>query len=146
MSVPSIRIFQPDRKGKCFEDEQSQAVGLLAGGAGRAPEAKAAQIAAAFDELGQQLRAQQLEGTAITKEAGFVDGHSIGNGAFEERVLSDLQVLDKLLQVGHALIAQQLCEAGLEEVIARRIEHVLREAENKLAKVAVIDAGGGLHD
>ncbi len=54
--------------------------------------------------------------------------------------LLQLEVLHKLFQVRHALVAQQLGEAGLEEVVARRVEHVLREAEDELAKIAVVDA------
>ena len=51
-------------------------------------------------------------------------------------------MLHQLFQVSHALVAQQLGEARLEEVVARRVKHVLREAEDELAKIAVVDAGG----
>jgi hypothetical protein len=51
------------------------------------------------------------------------------------------QVLHQFFQVRHALVAQQLGEARVEEIVARGVEHVLREAEDQLAKIAVVDAG-----
>jgi hypothetical protein len=55
-------------------------------------------------------------------------------------------MVDKLIQLGHAVVAQELCQASLEEVIARRVEDVLRAAEDQLAEKTVVNAGGGLHD
>ena len=127
-------------------EEHGQAIGLLACGAGRAPEAQPAQRPAGFDQRGQQIFAQQLEGTAVAKETGFVDGHGLGDGAFDAGIFSRLEVFDKLVETAHALVAQQLGQARLEEVIARRIEHVLREAEDQLAQIAVVHAGRVLHD
>ena len=127
-------------------EEHGHAVGLLAGGAGRAPDAQAAQVAAGFDQLGQQFSAQQFEGAAIAEEAGLVDGHGFGDGAFEDRILFDFEAVDELFQLGHALVAQDFCQAGVEEVIARGVKHVLREPEDELAKIAVVNAGGSLHD
>ena len=129
-------------QGEMLAEEHGQAIGLLAGGAGGAPEAQGAAVAAGFDEFGQQLGAQQLEGAGVAEEAGFVDGHGLGDGALEGRVLAGAQVADEFIQAGHALVAQQLGEAGFEEVVARGIEHVLREAEDELAQIAVIGAGG----
>ena len=45
----------------------------------------------------------------------------------------------------HALVAQELGEAGLEEIVARGVEHILREAEDELAQIAVVGAGGCFH-
>ena len=70
-----------------LEQQHGAGVGFLAGGAGGAPEAQGAGEAARLDEFGKQIGAQQLEGPAIAEEAGFVDGHGLGDGALEGRVL-----------------------------------------------------------
>ena len=132
---------------KVLHDQHGDAVGFLAGGAGGAPEAQAARMAAGLDELGQQFGAQQFKGPAVAKETGLVDGHRLGDGrAREPGFLFSLQVLHQLFQVGHALVAQKLGEPRLEEIIARGIEHILREPEDELAKIAVVDVlGVGFH-
>ena len=132
--------------GKMLEDEHGQAISLLAGGAGCAPEAQAACHAALFNQFGQQLGPQQVEGAAIAKEAGFVNRHCLGDGARENGISAGAQVAHQFVQARHSLVAQQLGEAGFKEVIARRVEDVLREAEDELAKIAVVDAGRGFHD
>ena len=60
--------------------------------------------------------------------------------------LRDLQVLHQFFQMRHALVAQQLGQPRLEQIVARGVKHILREPEDKLAKIAVVDALGSLHD
>ena len=53
------------------------------------------------------------------------------------------QVADEFVEVAHALVAQELGEAGFKEIVARGVEDVLREAEDELAEIAVVDGAGG---
>jgi hypothetical protein len=97
---------------------------------------------AGFDELWQQACAQKLERARIAKEAGFVDGHSFRNGPLKHRVFALSQALDKVLQVGDALVTQEPGEARIEKVVALRLKHVLRDSEYELPQIVVIDADG----
>ena len=72
-----------DEHGEMLLHEHGEAVAFLSGGAGGAPEAEGARVAAGLDQFGQQFGAQELEGTRVAKEAGFVDGHGLGDGALE---------------------------------------------------------------
>ena len=129
-----------------LQHQHAQAVCLLAGGAGRAPETKAARVAACLNQLGKQFGAQQLKRAAVAEEAGLVDGHGLRDGALKWRIPAQFQVLHQLFQMRHALVAQQLGQPRLEQVVARGVKHVPRKAEDKLAKIAVVHALGSLHD
>jgi hypothetical protein len=125
--------------------QNSQAVRLLTGGAGGAPEAQAAGRPAGFDQLGQQFGAQQFEGVPIAKEAGFVDRHGLGDGALEGQVSALFEALHQFIHAVHAPVAHQLVEAALEKVVAGGVQLVLGEPQNKLAQKAVVGAGVWFH-
>ena len=127
-------------------EEHADAVGFLAGGAGGAPKAEAAHNAARLNQFWQQLGAEQFKGSAVAEEAGFVDGHGLGDGAFKYGVATQFEVLDEFFEMGHALIAQQLGEPRFKEVVTGGIEHVLGKPEDQLAKIAVVHALRCLHD
>jgi hypothetical protein len=129
--------------GKVLEQEHADRVGLLAGGAGAAPEAQGADAAAVFNERRQELGAQQLKGAAVAKEAGLIDGHRLGDLAFEGVVALEAQQLNELFKVREAAGAQQLGQAGIEKVVAGGIEDILRLVVDDLAQIGVVDAGGG---
>jgi hypothetical protein len=80
------RDLPAGEQGKVLEQKHGHAVGFLAGGAGGAPDAQPARVLARLDELGKQLRAQQVEGADVAEEAGFVDGHGLGNLSLEGRI------------------------------------------------------------
>ena len=51
--------------------------------------------------------------------------------------------MNQFVQMGHALVAQEPRKTGIEEVIATRIKHILRDSEDELTKIAVVDADRG---
>src|SRR5579859_7257859 len=128
--------------GKVLAEQHGDAVSLMAGGTGGAPNAKAAGDAPAFKQGGQQFGAQQLEGAAITKEAGFVDSHGLGDGALQGLIVLEAKQLDEFFDLGEALVAQKPGEAGLEQVVAGGIEDILRLFEDQLTQVGVVNVAG----
>ena len=123
-----------------LQQHHAEAIRFLAGGAGGAPESKRARMLARLDEPGEQISSQQFEGAAIAKEAGLVDGHGFGDGVLKGHISSGFETAHEFVEVGDAMVAQEPGEAGVEEIIARWVEHILGESPDQLTEVGVVDA------
>src|ERR1035438_8401045 len=124
---------------KVLPEKHGQRIGLLTGGACRAPEAEGAREAAALDQRRQQFSAEQLEWATVAEEAGLVDRHCFGDGPLERGILPDAQVFDKLLKGPQAMVPPEPSQACFKEVVARGIESILRQPADNRAEKAVVN-------
>ncbi len=106
-------------KREMLAEQDGQGIRLLAAGAGGGPETKEAGIAAAFDERGEEMVAEKVERGGVTKKAGLVDGHGLGNGALEGGRRLGAQSGNELIEGLEAASAEESLQAGLEEIVAR---------------------------
>ena len=137
--IRALNTHVPVHKhGEMLKHQHRETVALLPGRTRGAPEAKASLHPASLNQLRQQFGAQQLKRPGVAKKAGFVDRHGLRNRALKCRVSPVSQMVDEFFHTAHALVAQQLGKARFEQVVARRVQHVLREPEDKLAKKAVV--------
>ena len=138
-----MRRFQPTSMGKCSRMQHGEASRLPGRWSRRRSRSGGARgVRRASMSLGSSSVRSSSKGRRIAKEAGFVDGHGLGDGALEGGIFAGAEVADEFVEMAHALVAQQLGEAGIEEVVARGIEDILREAEDELAQIAIVDGGG----
>jgi hypothetical protein len=114
--------FPAGEKGKILAHHHGEGICLLAAGTGGGPKAERSDVATIFDDGGEELIAEVVEGRGVAKEAGFVDGHCLGDRALEHSAGIGAEGGDKLGEGIEATVAEQALEARFEEVVAGRVD------------------------
>src|SRR5689334_5144776 len=87
--VGDVRTQQPDavtvRVGQQLFERDRNAVKLLAGGAGRAPDPDTGRpgAGAAVNQVGDDLMPEQIEGRSVPEEKSLIRGNSVDNAPFQ---------------------------------------------------------------
>ena len=110
---------------KVLPDEDGKRVCFLPGRASSAPQAQPPGCATRFNEFWYDLGPQQIKGSAIAEEAGFVNGHRLGNGTLQFRALREPQKAHHFVEPRHTVPVKKADEARLEEMVVRGLQHVL---------------------